>query len=66
MMRNPNVFSARVEVTERHERAVVALYGCPSRPVIIPLAGVDLTPDGGRFFTVTMDRSSAKEYGLDL
>ncbi|MCB5201675.1 hypothetical protein LH464_04180 [Neorhizobium sp. T786] len=60
------IFTTRLEVTERHDRAVVANYGLPSRPVIIPLAGVDFEPDGGRFYKATMSRETAKEYRLDI
>ena len=59
-----NVITTRVQVTERHERCVVALHGSPSRPVIIPMANVDFEPDGETFFRVTMSSALAKEVGI--
>lgn len=56
-------------IVERHERAVIAMVGAPSRPVVIPLSGVDFEPvtgsgDDGDSFRASMMLSAAKEIGL--
>lgn len=61
--------SISCRVVERHERAVVAMVGAPSRPAIIPLAGVDFEPvpdlaADGNTFKASMMLSTAKEIGL--
>jgi hypothetical protein len=69
-MGTPNLFTTRVEAIEVHERAIVARYGNPARPVIIPLANVDAAPvdslSGRRVYDLTMDRETAVECGLDI
>ncbi|RVH56234.1 hypothetical protein CN213_15925 [Sinorhizobium meliloti] len=54
----------RLRILETHSRAVIAAVGCPARPVIIPLAGVDFEPTGPDSYQVTMSEELAKEYGL--
>lgn len=61
--------SINCRITERHERAVVAMVGAPARPVIIPLAGVDFEPvadplGNGDSMRASMMLSVAKEIGL--
>lgn len=61
--------SISCRITERHERAVVAMVGAPARPVIIPLSGVDFEPvteflGNGDSFRASMMLSAAKEIGL--
>lgn len=56
-------------IVERHERAVIAMVGAPARPVLIPLAGVELEPaadigDDGGSYRASMMLSAAKEIGL--
>lgn len=63
-MMTPDTFTARIQIVERHERAVVALFGLPSRPVIIPMAGVDFEPDGETHFRATMSTELARVAGL--
>lgn len=61
---NPDTFTTRIQILERHERAVVALFGLPSRPVIIPISGVDFEPDGETHFRATMSTEIARDVGL--
>lgn len=69
-----NIFSTRARIVERHERAVVIMHGLPARPVIVPLANVDLEPIGfmdapcGQegFYRFTMARDVAKDIGLTV
>jgi len=67
---NTKPFTTRVEAIEVHERAIIARYGSPSRPVIIPLANVDAAPvstlDDRRVYDLTMDRQVAVDIGLDI